>query len=95
MGALNYTVRTRMLSQVSGPHAEIRQYGVGVQSELRKHVLMNLFVGFRHQLHTAGVDAGVEGLKAVVRAVGEDVEAEAVVLDASIYPLIGSNYQFQ
>jgi hypothetical protein len=35
--------------------------------------------GVRHQIHCAGVDA-------VVRAVGED---------ASIYPFISSNYQFQ
>ena len=83
MEALNYTVSTHMLSQASGPHAEIQQYGMSVQSELRKPVLMNLFVGSRHQIHSAGVDA---------RAVGEDAEAEVVVLDASIYPFIGSNY---
>jgi hypothetical protein len=87
MEALNYTVSTHMLSQASGPHAEIQQYGMSVQSELRKPVLMNLSVGSRHQIHSAGVDAGLD---AVVQDVGEDAEAEVVVLDASIYPFIGS-----
>jgi hypothetical protein len=89
MEALNYTVSTHMLLQASGPHAEIQQYGMSVQSELRKPVLMNLSVGSRHQIHSAGVDAGLE---AVVQAVGL-AEAEVVVLDASIYPFIGSKYQ--
>jgi hypothetical protein len=92
MEALNYTVSTHMLSQASGPHAEIQQYGMSVQSELRKPVLMNLSVGSRHQIHSAGVDAGVD---AVVQDVGEDAEVEVVVLDASIYPFIGSKYQFK
>jgi hypothetical protein len=92
MEALNYTVSTHMLSQASGPHAEIQQYGMSVQSELGKPVLMNLFVGSRHQIHSAGVDAALE---AVVQAVGEDAEAEVAVPDASIYPFVGSNYQFQ
>jgi hypothetical protein len=50
---------------------------------------MNLFVGSRRQIHSAGVDAGA-GV-----AVGEDAEAEVVVLDASIYPFIGSRYQLK
>ena len=91
MEALNYTVSTHMLSQASGPHAEIQQYGMSVQSELRKPVLMNLFVGSRHQIHSAGVDAALE---AMVQAV-EDAEAEVAVPDANIYPFVGSNYQFQ
>jgi diphthamide synthase (EF-2-diphthine--ammonia ligase) len=40
---------------------------------------MNLFVGSRRQIHSAG----------------EDAEAEVVVLDASIYPFIGSRYQLK
>ena len=52
---------------------------------------MNLFVGSRRQIHSAGVDAGAgESV-----AVGEDAEAEVVVLDASIYPFIGSRYQLK
>ena len=96
MEALNYTVSTHMLSQASGPHAEIQQYGMSVQSELRKPVLMNLFVGPRNQIHSAGVGAALEAVvQAVVQAVGEDAEAEVAVPDASIYPFVGSNYQFQ
>jgi hypothetical protein len=96
MEALNYTVSTHMLSQASGPHAEIQQYGMSVQSELRKPVLMNLSVGSRHQIHSAGVDAGLDAVvQDVGEDAGEDAEAEVVVLDASIYPFIGSKYQFK
>jgi len=42
-----------------------------------------------------GVDAALEAMvQAVVQAV-EDAEAEVAVPDASIYPFVGSNYQFQ